>query len=57
MVELDVVAESLDKKHVIIGECKWTNREDALRLVSRLEAKIKYLPFIKKSKACILCYS
>ena len=27
MVELDVVAESFDKKHILIGECKWTNGE------------------------------
>ena len=24
MIELDVVAESFDKKHILIGECKWT---------------------------------
>lgn len=48
MVELDVVAESIDKKHILIGECKWTNKEDAQRLVNSLETKIKYLPFIKK---------
>lgn len=23
-VKLDAVAESLDKKHILIGECKWT---------------------------------
>lgn len=26
MIELDVVAESFDKKHILIGECKWTNK-------------------------------
>lgn len=26
MVELDVVAESIDRKHILIGECKWTNK-------------------------------
>ena len=51
MIELDVVAESMDKKHILIGECKWTNKEDALRLVNSLEAKIKYLPFIKKRQS------
>ena len=48
MVELDVVAESIDKKHILIGECKWTNKEDAQRLAFSLEAKTKYLPFIRK---------
>lgn len=51
MVELDVVAESIDRKHILIGECKWTNREDAKRLVISLDAKIKYLPFIKKGQS------
>lgn len=51
MVELDVVAESIDKKHILIGECKWTTVEDAKRLVNSLEAKIKYLPFIKKGQS------
>lgn len=51
MTEFDVVAESIDKKHILIGECKWTNREDALRLVNSIEAKIKYLPFVKKGQS------
>lgn len=51
MTEFDVVAESIDKKHILIGECKWTNSEDALRLVNSLEAKIKYLPFVKKGQS------
>lgn len=46
-----MVAESTDKKHTLIGECKWTNREDALRLATALEAKIKYLPFIRKGQS------
>ena len=51
MIELDVVAESIDRKHILIGECKWTNKEDAQRLASSLEAKIKHLPFIKKGQS------
>lgn len=50
MVELDVVAESMDKKHVLIGECKWTHDEDANRLMDTLSQKAKYLPFIKKGQ-------
>ena len=50
MVELDVVAESIDKKHILIGECKWTHDEDADRLMDILEKKAKYLPFIKKGQ-------
>ena len=33
MAELDVVAESFDKRHILIGECKWTGGEDAQRLL------------------------
>lgn len=50
MVELDVVAESLDKKHILIGDCKWTHNDSADRLMETLEEKAKYLPFIKKGQ-------
>lgn len=46
-VELDVVAESIDKKYILIGECKWTNVENAEALTSRLESISKVLPFAK----------
>lgn len=47
-VELDVVAESFDKKHILIGECKWTSEEDAARLTYNLKRIIPVLPFIKE---------
>ncbi len=50
MVELDVVAESFDKKHILIGECKWTRQEDADRLFYELKQKVQYLPFIKSNQ-------
>ncbi|MGM9810803.1 MAG: ATP-binding protein [Paludibacteraceae bacterium] len=50
MVELDVVVESLDKKHVLLGECKWTQCEDTERLLYRLQSLAPYLPFIKKGQ-------
>ena len=50
MIELDVVAESFDKKHLLIGECKWTNNEDPYRLKTKLEESISYLPFVKKGQ-------
>ena len=50
MVELDVVAESLDKKHILIGECKWTHNDSADRLMETLRQKAKYLPFVKKGQ-------
>lgn len=46
-VELDVVAESEDKKKVLIGECKWTEGEYAERLLENLKERSKQCPFIK----------
>jgi AAA+ ATPase superfamily predicted ATPase len=44
-IELDIVAESLDKKFVLVGECKWTSGENSERLLAELSAKAKKLPF------------
>lgn len=49
MVEIDVVAESIDKKHIIIGECKWTSTANIEQIISRLKRIAPLLPFIKKS--------
>lgn len=46
-LEIDVMAESLDRKVILIGECKWTNPEFAQVLIKELEAKISCLPFCK----------
>ena len=57
MVELDVVAESFDKKHILIGECKWTNGEDASRLYNRLASVAKALPFVKRKQVHIALFT
>lgn len=46
--EFDVVAESLDKKYLLVGECKWTNIENAYHLIAELERKASLLPFAEK---------
>lgn len=46
-IELDVVAESIDKKYLLVGECKWTNSENTKRLIDELMAKAEKLPFAK----------
>ena len=46
-VELDVVAESFDGKHLFIGECKWQEHIDASEELSRLQKIAKGLPFAK----------
>jgi hypothetical protein len=49
-MELDLVAESLDKSTLLVGECKWTHQEDAVRLAAELERKAQLLPFAKGHK-------
>ena len=46
-IELDVVAESLDKKNLLVGECKWTTNENSDHLLTELREKSKRLPFAK----------
>ncbi len=44
-VDVDVVAESVDHSTLLVGECKWTNEENAMSLLNELEEKVKYMPF------------
>ena len=46
-MELDVVAESLDKKYLLVGECKWSSKENTEILTETLIRKAKLLPFAK----------
>lgn len=43
-MEFDVVAESVDGKAILVGECKWTNPEMASVLAVRLMDKAQALP-------------
>lgn len=56
-VELDVVAESLDKKHILIGECKWTSGENGRLLTNELKDIAPYLPFVKDKKLEIVLFT
>ena len=47
-VEFDVMAESLDKKYLLVGECKWTTQENGKLLTAELLRKANLLPFAKK---------
>lgn len=49
-VELDVVAESFDGKHLFIGECKWQEHVNAHEEFMRLQTIAKGLPFVKTHK-------
>ena len=44
-VEFDVMAESLDKKYLLVGECKWTTQEKGKQLTTELLRKAILLPF------------
>ena len=46
-VEFDVMAESLDKKYLLVGECKWTTGEKGKQLTVELLRKANLLPFAK----------
>lgn len=46
-IELDVLAESLDKKYLLVGECKWTIQENGKQLTAELLRKVNLLPFAK----------
>ncbi len=46
-MEFDVVAESIDKKSLLVGECKWSTQENATQLISELRRKANLLPFAK----------
>ena len=43
--ELDVVAESLDKEHLLIGECKWKQQENLSTVMDKLEYVAARVPF------------
>lgn len=49
-IEIDVMAESLDKKYLLVGECKWTNHENGKQLTTELLRKANLLPFAKNYK-------
>ena len=46
-VEFDVMAESLDKKYLLVDECKWTTQENGKQLTGELLRKANLLLFIK----------
>ena len=50
MIEIDVVAQSADKKTILAGECKWSNIPDGNALTANLMEKARKLPFAKGKK-------
>ena len=56
-VEIDVVAESLDKKHILIGECKWTAGENGRLLTNEIRKIADALPFTKNKIVDIVLFT
>jgi len=54
-IELDIVAESMDRKYVLIGEAKWTEKINVSQLSAKLESCAARLPFVKGRKI-VLAY-
>lgn len=56
-MELDMVAQSIDGKHLLVGECKWAAADYAQRLLEELKDKVACLPLAKNYKSVnyILC--
>lgn len=52
-IEIDVMAESLDKKTLLVGECKWTTEKNATQLTAELVRKVNMLPFSKDYKEIV----
>ncbi len=44
-IELDLVAKSIDGRHLLVGECKWTGADYAERLETELRRKASLLPW------------
>jgi len=55
-MELDVVAESIDKKFLLVGECKWSIISNAVSLMKKLEQKAALLPLAKGKKVITVLY-
>lgn len=49
-VEIDIVALADDGSSLLIGEAKWSEAIDAVKVFNRLKNKAQKLPFVKKRK-------
>ncbi len=49
-IEIDLVAQSVDKKSLLVGECKWSKISNGDALIVNLLEKARKLPFAKGKK-------
>lgn len=55
-MEIDVIAESADKKILLAGEAKWSDQTDINEEINRLAKKSALLPFAKNKKIMQLLF-
>jgi Archaea bacterial proteins of unknown function len=46
-LEIDLVAESLERDAFLVGEVKWASSDDPARLLQELKRKVERLPFVE----------
>jgi hypothetical protein len=56
IMELDLIAESVDKKYLLIGECKWSKISDTEALIRKLKQKAGLFPLAKDKKIILALY-
>lgn len=56
-VEIDMVAESLDHKTILLGECKWTTGENGRLLTNKLQKLAQSLPFAESKNIVIKLFT
>lgn len=47
-MEFDLVGESIDKKHLLVGECKWSKVKNPDILIEKLRRKASLIPGIRR---------
>ena len=47
MIELDIVAQSFDRRSILVGECKWSKVSDGDALIANLIERAKKIPIAK----------
>lgn len=50
LLEIDIVAESVDKKTLLVGEVKWSDKVHMIEVSDQLLAKSNNIPFLKNRK-------
>lgn len=56
-IEIDIVAESVDKSTLLFGEVKWSNSIDFVSVANELQTKVEKLPFTKNKKIIYALFS